>query len=76
MLQLKVSIKDKDRKGLPFPLKARLPIAIVLGFMADSWEVSTFMQKASNKTRSYYVNANGLRNFVIGFSLTKYLKNA
>ena len=44
--------------------------------MSDSEKVSIFMQKASKKTRSYYANSEGLRGFVMPYSITKYLKNA
>ena len=44
--------------------------------MDDFDKVCTFMQKASKRTRSYYVNANGLRGFVIPCLITKYLKRA
>ena len=36
-------------------------LAIAFSFSGDSEEVGEFMQKASHKTRSYYVNANGLK---------------
>ena len=57
-------------------MKSRIVIAHIFGFMADSEEVSNFMQKASKKTRSYYVNANRLKGFVVPYSITKYLKRA
>ena len=44
--------------------------------MDDSNEVSIFMQKASKKTRSYFVNANGLNGFLAPISIIKYLKRA
>ena len=44
--------------------------------MADIEEVSAFMQKASKKTRSYFVNAGGLNAFLAPISIYKYLKRA
>ena len=53
-----VTIRNEYRAGNPFALKSRLGIALVFGFMANSEEVSNFMQKASHSTRAYFVNAN------------------
>ena len=44
--------------------------------MADSEEVNTFMQKASKMTRSYFVNANALKGFLVPYSIVRYLKKA
>ena len=71
---MRVPLVNKYRAGQPFALKSRLGIAFVFGYMADSEGVSTFMQRASKKTRSYYVNANCLNGFVIPYSITKYFK--
>ena len=37
----------------------------MFSYYGDSSEVANFMQKASNKIRAYYVNANGLNGFVV-----------
>ena len=74
-VQVKVPLVDEYR-GLPFALKSRIGIALAFAFMADSEEVSNFMQKASKKTRSYYVNANGLRGFLSPISIIKCIKRA
>ena len=63
-LDVKVPIVDQYRKEQPFALNSRLSIALVFGLMGDSEDVSTFMQKASKKTRSYFVNAIGLKGFL------------
>ena len=60
-----IPVKCEHLKGLPFKLKSRHGIAIVFSFYGDSDEVGQFMQKASHKTRSYYVNANRFKNFVV-----------
>ena len=44
--------------------------------MAEKEEVTTFMQKASKKTRSYFVNANGFHGFLIRSSIIECLKRA
>ena len=59
-LDVIVPIVDQYRKEQPFAIKSRLALALVFGFMDDREEVSIFMQKASKKTRSYFVNENGL----------------
>ena len=75
-MQVKVPLVDEYRAGLPFALKSRIGIALVFGLMGDCDEVSTFMQKASKKTRSYYVNANALRGFLAPISIIKCIKRA
>ena len=50
-------------------------MAKVLGYYSYSWEVAEFMQKASNKTRAYYMNANGFRGFVV-ISIVTMLRKA
>ena len=75
-LKLKVSLVEEYRAGLPFALKTRHGIATVIAFYGDSEEVGGFMQAASNSTRAYFVNANGLSGFVLPFSISKYLKRA
>ena len=67
---------DEYRKEIPFTLKSRLAIAIVFSYMGDSEEVATFMQKASERTRSYFVNADGLKGFLIPSWITECLKRA
>ena len=71
-----VTIRNEYRAGNPFALKSRLAVALVFGFMANSEEVSNFMQKASHSTRAYFVNAKQLKGFVIPFSITEFLKKA
>merc|ERR1719266_513850 len=66
---MKVPIKTNHLQGQPFALKSRLGIAFVLAFYGDREEVSEFMQKASHRTRSYYINANGLKGFIAAFSI-------
>ena len=42
----------------------------MFSYYGDSSEVANFMQKASNKTRAYYVNANGLKGFLVNSIVT------
>ena len=51
-----VPIRNEFLKELPFSLKTRLGIAIVLSFLGNTLQVADFMQKANNKTRAYYFN--------------------
>ena len=67
---------EEYRAAQPFALKSRLVIALVFSFMADCEDVSIFMQKASKKTRSYFVNAKGLKGFLAPISIIKFLKRA
>ena len=50
---------------MPFALKTRYGIAIVFAFWDDDEEVKRLMQKASHKTRAYYINANGFNGFIL-----------
>ena len=74
-LSLNVKIKNAHRSGLPFSLKSRNGVAIVFSFYGDSEKVGIFMQKASHKTRAYYVNANGLKGFIVRNALFRDLEN-
>ena len=73
-LSLKAKIKKAYRSGLPFSLKTRNGVAIVFSFYGDSEKVGTFMQRASQKTRAYYVNANGLKGFLVRNALFRELE--
>ena len=73
-LRLKVKIKQAFRSGLPFSLKSRNGVAIVFSFYGDSEKVGTFMQRASQKTRAYYINANGLKGFIVRNALFRDLE--
>ena len=64
-LLLKVAIVDDFRGGQPFALKTRHGMALVFAFWGDTDEVGEFMQKAGHATRSYFVNANGLKGFLV-----------
>ena len=44
--------------------------------MAHKEEVCTFMQQASKATRSYFVNASGLKGFLVSFPIVRCLKRA
>ena len=59
-----VNIKDALRNKLIFKLDARLPIAVVLGFVAHRNEVFYLTQRLSHGTRAYIYNANGLPGFL------------
>ena len=73
-VKVKVPIVDDYRKEQPFAMNSRHGIAIVFAFYGDSDQVGEFMQKASNKTRAYYINANGLQGFVVPYSIIALLK--
>ena len=47
----------------------------MLGYYGYSSDVAVFMQKASNKTRAYYINANGFKGFVV-ISIVTILRRA
>lgn len=64
-----MAIRDEFRRCQPFALKSRHGIAVVFSFFGDYAEVRDFMQNASNKTRAYFVNSNGLRGFVVSILL-------
>ena len=72
----KVQIKEELKKGLIFGFRARLPIGIILGFVAIRHQVIPLMQTLSHATRAYIVNADGLPGFVNDFDIIKYLKEA
>ena len=55
---------------MPFSLQTRLGIATVLSLLGDGDVVGEIMQKASHKTRAYYINIKGLPGFVIPSILT------
>ena len=61
---VKVAIKEEYLSGLPFKLRSRNSIAIVFSFFGDSEDVREFLQKASHRTRAYYVNTGGLKGFL------------
>ena len=73
---IKLEIKTKLKKQLIFGLDARLPIALIIGFMGYRHEVVPLMQTISHSTRAYLVNANGLRGFVDDLDIMKVLKKA
>ena len=73
---LKVTLRKEYLSRQPFTLKSRHGIALVFAFWGDSDKVSEFMQKTSHKTRSYYVNANELKGFVVSISIMELLKRA
>ena len=55
-------------------MNARLPIAIILGFVSYRYEVMPLMQTLSHSTRAYIVNSNGLPSFLFNFDNIKHLK--
>ena len=57
-------------------MKTRNGIAIIFSFWGDSVEVTEFMQETSHQTRSYYINANRLKGFLIPYSMTDNLRRA
>lgn len=59
-----VNIKDPLRKKLIFKLEARLPIAVILGFVAHRNKVISLTQRLSHGTRAYICNENGLPGFL------------
>ena len=63
-----VSIKNMYLTELPFQLETRRGLAVVFSFFGDKEEVSEFFQKASHKTRAYFINARGLRGFLEVYS--------
>ena len=73
---IKLEIKKKLKKELIFGLGARLPIALIIGFMGYRHEVIPLMQTISHSTRAYIINENGLRGFVSDPDIIKVLKKA
>ena len=73
-MSIKVQIKPELLSAIPFSLKTRHGIATVLGFMGDFEAVSDLMQYASHGTRAYWVNAQGLRGFVVKSGVMELLK--
>ena len=74
---VKVAIREDLRRSLPFGnLKSRNSMAIVFGYFGYMEEVSDLMQKVSNKTRAYFVNAHRLRGFLVVDYVTHLLKKA
>ena len=71
-----VPIRDELKKSLIFELKARPPIALILGFSNLRHQVMPLMQTISHSTWAYITNANGLPGFVISFDIMKHLKEA
>ena len=63
--------------GLVFGIKARQPIAIILGFVYPKEGVIPLMQSISHSTRAYIVNSDGLPNFLIeAGNIFNYLQSA
>ena len=73
---IKVPIKHELKKGLVFGLRARLPIAIIIGFIGYRHDVMPMMQKLSHGTRAYICNAKGLPGFVDELHIVEILKLA
>ena len=63
-IDVKVPLVELYLSGMPFALKSRRGVAIVLSFFGDVDEVGELMQKSSHETRAYFVNANGLKGFI------------
>ena len=73
---LRVNIRVEHYPKLPFSLESRNGVAIVFSYFGDSEEVSCFMQTASHMTRAYYINAKGLKGFLVPYSIVKDLREA
>ena len=71
-----VPIRDKFRHLLPFNLKSRHGIAVVLSYFGDRYNVMQLMQYASHMTRAFFFNANGLIGFLIDDSVVNDLRRA
>ena len=66
---LKVGLHAQKFKNLPYGnLTSRPAVAIVFTYMGDREEVSDLMQKTSHETRAYFVNADGLKGFLVEYS--------
>ena len=72
----KVAIKKQYLKAIPFgKLQSRAPVAIMLSFYGFNFQVQNLMQKLSHKTRAYFVNAGGLKGFLVVGTVFAILKN-
>ena len=69
-------IRYELRKELIFGLESRLPIAIILGYSGYQHQVMPLMQRLSQTTRVYVINANGLPSFLKPLEIIKVLKDA
>ena len=68
--RFKVAIKEEYLKALPFgKLQSRVAIATVLSFFDLSDQVSDNMQIISHKTRAFFVNASGLKAFIVPYTI-------
>ena len=74
--EIKVTIKEELKKSLIFGLPARLPAAVILGFLGWRHEVMAIMQNLSHQTRAYICNADALLGFVDQIDILKVLKDA
>ena len=64
-------------KAIPFgKLQSRAPVAIMLSFFGFNYQVQDLMQKLSHKTRAYFVNAEGLKGFLLVGTVVAILKDA
>ena len=72
-LDIKVSIKEELKSVLIFGLQARPPIAHILSFLGYIHEVMPIMQTLSHSTRAYVINTDGLKSFLVGGGLPRYL---
>ena len=71
-----VRIREELSAKLIFGFKARIPIAIILGYTGYRHEVMPLMQILSHTTRAFTCNADGLPNFVIKREFIHILKDA
>ena len=60
-----MQIKEELKSSLIFGFAARLPIAMILSYLAYRDVVISKLQKLSHSTRAYIVNAEGLPGFLV-----------
>ena len=72
-------MKPKIRKdyliSLPFgKIQSRHAIAMMLSYFGSNEEVYDIMRRTSHKTRAYIINAEGLKGFLVPYSVTSALR--
>ena len=70
-----VGIYSEHLRCIPFgKLQSRHVAAVMLSFFGSNEEVYEILRKASHKTRAYITNANGLKGFLVPFSVLGVLR--